>query len=158
LAAIILRNNSKSATTAKITVRNPQRKVPVDVVDLEKFARKALALCLRVPRKKKTDLVQLPEVSVLIVSDARMAALHRQFMNEPGPTDVITFQHGEIFISAETARRNARRFGNALARELRLYVVHGLLHLHGFDDRNEANGRKMQVVQRRILAEASRLK
>ena len=146
------------ATVPKINVRNLQRKVSVNPVDLEKFARKALELCRRVSRKKKTDLLQLPEISVLIVSDRRMASLHRQFMNESGPTDVITFQHGEIFISAETARRNARRFGNSLARELRLYVVHGLLHLHGFDDRNEGSARKMEGVQRRILAEVSRLK
>jgi probable rRNA maturation factor len=146
------------ATIPKITVRSLQRKVPVNVVDLEKFARKALPRCLSRPRKKKTNLMQLPEISVLIVSDSRMASLHRQFMNESGATDVITFQHGEILISAETARRNARRFGNSLARELRLDVVHGLLHLHGFDDRNEGSARKMQIVQRRILAEASRLK
>jgi probable rRNA maturation factor len=139
----------------KISVRNLQRKLSVDTVGLEKFARKAIELCFRVPHKKKTDLVQLPEISVLIVSDRRMASLHRQFMNESGPTDVITFQHGEIFISAETARRNARRFGNALARELRLYVVHGLLHLHGFDDRDMASARKMEIVQRRILADAA---
>jgi probable rRNA maturation factor len=139
----------------KISVRNLQRKLSVHAVGLEKFARKAIELCLRVPHKKKTDLVQLPEISVLIVSDRRMASLHRQFMNESGATDVITFQHGEIFISAETARRNARRFGNALARELRLYVVHGLLHLHGFDDRDKASARKMEIVQRRILADAA---
>jgi probable rRNA maturation factor len=149
---------AKNAPVPKIGVRNQQRKVPVDVVDLEKFGRKALELCLRVPRKKKTDLMQLPQISVLIVSDPRMASLHRQFMNESGTTDVMTFQHGEIFISAETARRNARRFGNTVGRELRLYVVHGLLHLHGFDDRDEARARKMQIVQRKILAEASRLK
>jgi probable rRNA maturation factor len=142
----------------KISVRNLQRKVSVDAVDLEKFARKAFELCLRVPRKKKTELVQLPEISVLIVSDLRIASLHRQFMNELGPTDVITFQHGEIFIGAETARRNARRFGNALAHELRLYLVHGLLHLHGFDDRDEERARKMEIVQRKILAEVSGLK
>jgi probable rRNA maturation factor len=139
----------------RITVRNLQRKVPVDVADLAEFAGKAVERCLRLSHKKKTDLVQLREISVLIVSDRRMAALHRQFMNELGPTDVITFQHGEIFISAETARRNARRFGNALTREQRLYVVHGLLHLHGFDDRDELSARKMQIVQRRILAEAT---
>ena len=143
------------AGVPKITVRNLQRKVAVDVVDLEKFARKALELCLRLPRKKKTDLAQLREISVLIVSDRKIASLHRQFMSESGPTDVITFQHGEIFISAETARRNAGRFGNALARELRLYVVHGLLHLHGFDDRNERSARRMQVVQGRILVDAT---
>jgi probable rRNA maturation factor len=149
---------AKNAPVSKIGVRNLQRKVPVDVVDLEKFGRKALELCLRVPRKKKTDLMQLPQISVLIVSDPRIASLHRQFMSESGPTDVMTFQHGEIFISAETTRRNARRFGNTVGRELRLYVVHGLLHLHGFDDRDEARARKMQIVQRKILAEASRLK
>ena len=139
----------------KISVRNLQRKLSVDAVGVEKFARKAIELCLRVPHKKKTDLVKLPEISVLIVSDRRMASLHRQFMNESGPTDVITFQHGEIFIGAETARHNARRFGNALDRELRLYVVHGLLHLHGFDDRDKASARKMEILQRRILADAA---
>jgi probable rRNA maturation factor len=139
----------------KISVRNLQRKLSVDAVGLEKFARKAIELCLRVPHKKKAGLVQLPEISILIVSDSRMASLHRQFMNESGATDVITFQHGEIFISAETARRNARRFGNALTRELRLYVVHGLLHLHGFDDRDKASARKMEIVQRRILVDTA---
>jgi probable rRNA maturation factor len=78
-------------------------------------------------------------------------------MNESGPTDVITFQHGEIFISAEMARRNARRFGNSLARELRLYIVHGLLHLHGFDDRDKAGERRIAQVQQRILAKAALL-
>jgi len=140
------------APIPEITVRNLQRKVPVDVVDLEMFARKAAELCLGLPRRKKSDLAQLREISVLIVSDRKIASLHRQFMNESGPTDVITFQHGEIFVGAESARRNARRFGNAFERELRLYVVHGLLHLHGFDDRNAASARRMQVVQRKILA------
>ena len=146
------------AEIPKISVRNLQRKVSVNVVELENFAAKALKLCLRLPRKKRTDLETLREVSVLIVSDRKIALLHRQFMNESGSTDVITFQHGEIFISAETARRNARRFGNTVARELCLCVVHGLLHLHGFDDRDEAGARKMRIVQRKILAEASRLK
>jgi len=140
------------APIPEITVRNLQHKVPVDVVDLEMFARKAAELCLRLPRRKKSDLAQLREISVLIVSDRKIASLHRQFMNESGPTDVITFQHGEIFVGVESARRNARRFGNAFKRELRLDVVHGLLHLHGFDDRNAASARRMQVVQRKILA------
>jgi len=143
------------APIPEITVRNLQRKMPVDVVDLEMFARKAAELCLRLPRRKKTGLAQLREISVLIVSDRKIASLHRQFMNESGPTDVITFQHGEIFVGVESARRNARRFGNAFERELRLYVVHGLLHLHGFDDRNAASARRMRVVQRKILATAT---
>jgi len=145
----------KRYPTPQISVRNLQRNVRVDVVDLEKFAAKAVKLCLNLPRKKAKGLEQLPVISVLIVSDRKIASLHKRFMNESGPTDVITFQHGEIFISAEMARRNARRFKKSLGQEIRLYLVHGLLHLHGFDDRDPANARKMEAVQRKILAKAT---
>jgi probable rRNA maturation factor len=139
----------------RICVRNFQHKVRVDAVDLEEFARKAMALCLDLRKTKTTDLEMLREISVLIVSDRRMATLHRRFMNVPGSTDVITFQHGEIFISAEMAVRNARRFATALIHELRLYIVHGLLHLSGFDDQTEAAARKMRAVQEKILAKVA---
>ena len=145
----------KRYATPQISVRNLQRNIRVDVVDLEKFAAKAVKLCLDLPGNKKTELEELPKISVLIVSDRKIASLHKQFMNESGPTDVITFQHGEIFISAEMARRNARRFKNSFGQELRLYLAHGLLHIHGFDDRDPESARKMEVVQRKILAKAT---
>jgi probable rRNA maturation factor len=144
---------SKTTRPPKIAVRNLQSKILVNLVDLRKFVPKALALCLQLPTKKRTDLEALREVSVLIVSDRRMAALHHRFMNESGPTDVMTFQHGEIFISADTAVRNARRFGNPLRCELRLYVIHGLLHLEGFDDRDPASTRKMRLAEKKIFRE-----
>jgi probable rRNA maturation factor len=140
----------------KVAVRNLQRTVAVSVVDLEKFAAKAVRLCLQIHKNKSTDLTKLHEVFVLLISDKRMTLLHRQFLQHVGPTDVMTFQHGEIFISVQTARCHARRFGNSLARELRLYVVHGLLHLHGFDDRNETEAQIMEATQRRILRRAGR--
>ena len=80
-----------------------------------------------------------------------MAALHHKFLNQRGPTDVLTFEHGEIFISVKTAKRNARAFGISLGDELRLYIVHGLLHLHGFDDRNQASAGVMAKTQQKIL-------
>jgi len=80
-----------------------------------------------------------------------MAALHQKFMHQAGPTDVLTFQHGEIFISVDTAKRHARSFRNSLEGELCLYVVHGLLHLNGFDDRTQTGARKMQKMQERIV-------
>jgi len=141
---------------AKIWVRNLQRTVPINAAALETFADNALPLCLARHKTKKTDLTRLREIFVLIVSDRRMASLHRQFLNESGPTDVITFSHGEIFIGAETARRHAREFRNPLTRELRLYLVHGLLHLHGFDDCDKVAARKMQKEQERILKQAER--
>ena len=84
-----------------------------------------------------------------------MSRLHRQFLGETGPTDVLTFQHGEMFISVEMAKRQARVFGNSLVRELQLYIVHGLLHLHGFDDRTPAEAHRMRRMQEKILRDCS---
>jgi probable rRNA maturation factor len=141
----------------KISVRNAQRKVSVNRLELENFAALALHLCLQIRKKRPTDLMRLPAVSVVLVSDRRMAALHRQFMGLSGPTDVITFQHGEIFVNTEEARRNARRFENSLGQELRLYIVHGLLHLHGFEDKNRTTSIAMHAAQHRILQLAAGL-
>ena len=74
------------------------------------------------------------------------------FMQIAGPTDVITFQHGEIFISIETAQRQARHYRTSLGHELRLYLVHGLLHLHGFDDQTAPSRARMSHIQEGIVA------
>jgi len=150
-----MRGGRVGDTAPKIIVRNLQRAVPLDVTDLENFTAKALRLCLQLRKSEPTNLTKLREVAVLFVSDRRMALLHRRFLNQSRPTDVMTFQHGEIFISAETARRHARTFGNSLAREVRLYIVHGFLHLHGFDDRSEPDAQKMEAAQEKILAASS---
>ncbi len=146
---------SKVNKFPRVTVRNLQRRVALNAKDLQKFAERAAGACLGLPKKTKTDLAKLSEVSILIVSDHRMTSLHRRFRNETGPTDVLTFHHGEIFISADTAHRNAKRFGKSLRRELRLYLVHGLLHLHCFDDRDPASARKMRSAEEKILSELS---
>ena len=150
-----MRRGRVGNTAPKIIVRNLQRAVPLDVADLENFAAKALQFCLQLRKSEPTDLTRLRDISILFISDRRMALLHRRFLNQSGPTDVITFQHGEIDISAEAARRQARTFVDSLACEVRLYIVHGLLHLHGFDDRSEADARKMKAAQEKILAAAS---
>src|SRR5690349_23091793 len=114
---------NRSAESPRIAVRNLQRKVAVNAGELERFAAQAVQRCLQLRKQKRSDLRKSPEIFVWLVSDRRMAVLHRRFLNVSGPTDVLTFQHGEIFISAETARRHAREFGNSLMRELKLYVV-----------------------------------
>ncbi len=143
-------------TASEISVRNLQRKVAVNVTKLENFAGKALRRCLQLRKRKPTDLDKVHEVFVWLISDRRIASLHRKFMHQTGPTDVLTFQHGEIFISVETAKRHARAFGNSLTSELCLYIAHGLLHLHGFDDRTQAAARKMKAMQKNILRNCSR--
>jgi len=98
----------------------------------------------------------IDEVSVTLVSDRRIAQLHDRFLNQTGPTDVITFQHGEIVISAETAQRQARAFRTSLEHELRLYIAHGLLHLRGYDDKTPAGAAEMKRLQQRLVAEVDR--
>jgi len=142
---------NRYAESPCISVRNIQRKISVNVGELEKFAAAALKHCLQLRKGKRTDLRRSRELFVWLISDRRMALLHRQFLGQAGPTDVLTFQHGEIFISVETARRNARAFGNSLMRELKLYIVHGLLHLHGFEDRTQAEAQNMKTAQEKIL-------
>ena len=137
--------------TSRISVHNLQRKIPVDVAELQNFAAKVVSRCLRLHKRRPTSLSELHEVSVWLISDRRMALLHRKFMHQTGPTDVLTFQHGEIFISVDTAKRHARAFGNSVAREIRLYIVHGLLHLNGFDDQTPAAAQKMERMQKQIL-------
>jgi probable rRNA maturation factor len=143
-------------TVPEISVRNLQRTISVNAVGLEEFAAKAVRRCLQSRKRKPTDLSKLPKIFVWLISDRRMSQLHRQFLGETGPTDVLTFQHGEIFISVETAKRHAHGFGNSLVRELQLYIVHGLLHLHGFDDRTQSGARKMKKAQEKILRGCSR--
>ena len=141
----------KLVALPEITVRSLQQTVRVNVAALQEFAQQALQLCFRIPRNERTQLKRLREIFVLLISDRRMALLHRQFLGKMGPTDVLTFQHGEIFVSVETARRHARAFGNSLIRELELYMIHGLLHLHGFDDQTPGEARKMGAAQETIL-------
>ena len=105
---------------------------------------------------KGSVLSQLPEISFVLVSDARIAAVHGEFLRDPTPTDVITFHQGEIVLSAETARREARRRGLPLPAELARYAVHGLLHLAGWSDAAPGEASAMRSVQEKILRRALR--
>lgn len=140
----------------RISLHNRQRAMRVPLGALREFAVRALTECLKVPGKKRSALANMTELSVILVSNRRMAQLHRRFLHLPGPTDVITFQHGEIFVSVETARSQARRFGNSVEGELRLYIAHGLLHLHGFDDKNSADAVEMERVQKKLVTAVTR--
>jgi probable rRNA maturation factor len=139
-----------------ITIINRQRAVRIDLESLREFAARALIECLKLQKRKLGALADLPEVSVVFVSDKRIAQVHRQFMNDPTPTDVITFDHGEIVISTETAKRQARQFGTSLVHELQLYLVHGLLHLSGFDDKTARGAAEMKRVQEKLVDRALR--
>lgn len=102
-------------------------------------------------------------LSIALVDDAHIARLHHEHLGTPEPTDVITFDlrdsgstgtlEGEIVVSVETAEREAHRRSNSLEAETLLYIVHGCLHLLGYDDKNADDARRMHGVEDELLAQ-----
>jgi probable rRNA maturation factor len=103
----------------------------------------------------------LNELSLALVGDRRMSALHEEFMNVAGPTDVLTFPldvdargralAGEVVVCVPEARRQSKLRNVPVERELLLYALHGLLHLCGYDDRTGADFRAMHRAEDQIL-------
>jgi len=138
----------------QIDILDKQRAVRVGAAWLERAVRKAIA----------REGVERAEISILLVGDRRMAKLHEEWLGIPGPTDVITFDlaeggphgglQGDIAVSTETARRMARELGWAPRHEVAYYVVHGLLHLAGYDDLVPEKRRAMRARERVLMAAA----
>ena len=97
-------------------------------------------------------------VEIHVVGDEEIRAVNREHLGHDWATDVCTFPMeepqlwGEIVVSAETAAREARRRGVPAAREIALYVIHGVLHLRGLDDRSRADRLKMRGAERLALS------
>lgn len=136
-------------------ILNRQKRVRVVLPPLEKFAR-------RVRRALGPNGF---EVAICLVSDAEMARLNKTYRGKQGPTDVLSFPAdvapafrrasskslGDIAIAPMVARRNAKRYGRTLADELRILILHGLLHLMGYDhdtDRGQMERREHSLRRR----------
>lgn len=108
------------------------------------------------------------ELAILLVDEAAMEQLHVQWMDEPGPTDVLSFPMdelrpgsddelapagllGDIVLCPQVAASQAAGAGHSTAEELQLLTAHGLLHLLGFDHAEPEEEREMFEVQREIL-------
>ena len=97
-------------------------------------------------------------ICVTVVDDDTLHAINRDHLGHDWPTDVCTFPYhnddgieGEIFVSLDTAAREAGEQGRATADELILYVVHGVLHLCGWDDIEPDDRRQMRAAERAVL-------
>ena len=102
------------------------------------------------------------ELSIVLTDDAGIRELHRRYLGDDSPTDVITFRYdgvppaapgsasGEIVVNAACALQAGSRHGGA-ARELALYLAHGCDHLAGNDDRDPAGRRSMRRRELRWL-------
>lgn len=104
--------------------------------------------------------IRVARISVAVVDDAESESLNRRFLEHEGPADVLSFPlsepggplEGEIVVSAETAIAAAPKYRMSADAELLLYVIHGTLHLVGFDDLSRADRAAMRAAERRHLA------
>ena len=132
-----------------LTWANRQRSVKVDLPKIRRIVAAALPICLEKPRRKGAALP--PEVEITLLGEAAIAKVHGEFMDDPTPTDVITFEHGEILIGVPIAAANAKKFNHPADHEVALCAIHGLLHLLGFDDLTESERVIMHGRQEEIL-------
>jgi len=108
-------------------------------------------------------------VNVLVTNNSELRSLNRQFLGKDKPTDVLSFPAdpaahakskriaGEVAISADIARQNAARLGHSVADEVKILVLHGILHLAGYDHESD-NGemaRKEMRLRRLLNLEAA---
>jgi probable rRNA maturation factor len=110
------------------------------------------------PNSKNLRHVPPGELSLVFLTDPALAQLHADFLDDPTTTDVITFEGdpllgtaGEICVSADTAAAYAKKHRRDFSTELTLYVVHGWLHLAGFDDLEPAKKRVMRRAEARAM-------
>ena len=120
------------------------------------------ALLLKTLTKQVLELVGAVadyNLSIVLVNDAMMAKLNAQYHATEGPTDILSFNYGEgqgeLIISVEHVVANARRFRTTPARELAVYIIHGILHLHGYDDHAAQPRRRMRNAEHRLLRNLS---
>ena len=124
-------------------------------------------------RLMEYDLAQLhvspdADLAILLVDEGAMEALHVQWMDEPGPTDVLSFPMdelrpgsdgedspagllGDVVLCPQVAATQARQAGHSTAEELLLLTTHGLLHLLGYDHAEPEEEKEMFALQRQLL-------
>jgi probable rRNA maturation factor len=161
-----VRGRSGPAPRFAVRIANHQSHVRTSSASLRRIVRATLA----------AENVRRAEISVAVVDNATIHRLNREYLNHDYPTDVLSFlfdshppaqsakprlKHGgcidgEVVLSAEMAIESARRVKSSAPAEVALYLVHGLLHLCGYDDQTTGGRRAMRSRERAILSSLAR--
>ncbi len=138
----------------------PARPIAIDLDPCPDDCRDMLVRAAR--RTLRQERRTRGSLAIAVVSDAEMRRQHERWLGRDTSTDVLTFDlrdhpgpnlvDGQIVVSSGTARRRARRRGIDWRRELALYVVHGCLHLCGYDDRESEAFERMHAREDEILS------
>jgi probable rRNA maturation factor len=134
----------------RIAIASPQEVVPIDRGRMREIARTVLA------GENESEA----EISLAFVDNATIRALNKRYLNHDEPTDVLSFPlsepgaaklAGELVIGAAVALAQAAERGHDVEAELARYVIHGLLHLCGFDDHDDRDASAMRERERHYL-------
>src|SRR5262249_37587513 len=135
----------------KIAIASPQEVVPLDRARLREVVRAVL----------DGERVKDAEISLAFVDNPTIHRLNQRYLQHDEPTDVLSFPlceptaaklAGELVIGAEVAKAQAEEHGHDVQAELALYVIHGLLHLCGYYDHDDAGRRAMRERERHYLS------
>ena len=130
----------------QIKIASPQEIVPLDRGRLREIARAVL----------EGEGIEAAAISLAFVDNPTIHRLNKQYLEHDEPTDVLTFPYsaanakkleGELVIGVEIAQAQAAERGHDVQAELALYVIHGLLHLCGYDDKSPAAEKMMRAQE-----------
>ena len=134
-----------------IVIGNLQKKILIKPARITRTARKTLL----------NNKVKEARLSIAFVTDQRIKSLNKKYLDREYTTDVLSFDlsldvkektlEGEIVISTDTALRNSKVFGTSVVKEIDLYVIHGILHLLGFDDHTQRDIQEIRTEEKKIL-------
>lgn len=131
-----------------VSVTNLQKKIPLNHLKIKQQVNKIL-------RKRK---IKVNEISVVFVDAKTIKRLNKKFFHHSHLTDVLSFDNSfkenllwEIIISTDAAIKNAKKFKTSIEFELELYLIHGILHLLGYDDSTSKKRRIMRQAEAAFL-------
>ena len=108
---------------------------------------------------EKETALQKGLINVVFVNDKYIRALNKAYRGRDEATDVLSFPYyegelvGEVYLSVETAKRQAKDHRHDLSDELIKLLIHGVLHIHGFDHEEDGDYQKMYAVERAVLGQ-----
>jgi len=134
----------------KVNIKNLQDKLKLKIPKIKKTVKRIFKL---------SGIKRKGELTICLVDDKQIKELNLLYLGRYSPTDVLSFNLtgnnqeflADIIISVETAMRNAKIFKKALLDELNLYIIHGILHLFGYDDKTPKEKKIMQAKTNSIL-------
>lgn len=106
-----------------------------------------------------TDKVKLGDINIIFCSDNFILDINNKYLNHNYFTDIITFDYsseniisGDLIISTDTVRENSVTYNQTFTDELHRVIIHGILHLIGYDDKNKVDKERMRTAENRALS------